>query len=146
MNEQSKNKYPISMNQKPFKNISLSDGNYTVYSFTIGKNSGEIVTVHIFLDKSGYVHHFKMFCNAKNERRRAILGAPLSIIAVGTGFADTDSLNFYFNNTERALKNGIIKHHEKFFVDSKNRYLNILYTCLNRDTKDYLFEIYATDN
>ena len=53
-------KYNYRLNQSPFKNLNLSNSNYTAYSCTVGKEKNNIVTLTFYVNKSGYVEPFSI--------------------------------------------------------------------------------------
>lgn len=111
----------VSLNQKPWKNLAVTDSNYpnyTVYTSSVGKGEHHTTYIHFFVDKSGYIYRLLLSGNTKQAKQEKQLTGILVICMLAFGvnydtlqeFADEQPAflnytnSFYFPNTQKGKK------------------------------------------
>ena len=141
-------KYNYRLNQSPFKNLTLSDSNYTAYSCTVGKEKNNIVTLTFYVNKSGYVSYLNIAGNTKKNKQEQLLGGVLGFCLMSCG-VDIETISsgqipddlFWFNGTEG-----------KIWAQTKNRYIHVksnrIVSNIPSSAKynPFIVEVYATND
>ena len=121
--------YDISFNQRPFKNLALSNQCYTAYTTTAGKDSKNTVTVNFFVDKKGYVSALNIYGNTKSDKQASMFTGVLALCLLSCGvhkealdkWTYTDADQLFIIDSSTSIKLGAKTIH----IDSKRDYSSV---------------------
>ena len=143
-------KYNYRLNQSPFKNLTLSDSNYTAYSCTVGKEKNNIVTLTFYVNKSGYISYINLTGNTKQAKQENLLCGVLIFCLMSCG-VDTDRLSdwAYGFDAEHLF---LVESDSKIWAQTKNRYIHVksnrIVSNIPSSAKynPFIVEVYATND
>ena len=150
MSYEQQKKIDIHFNQTPFKNLTLSDSNYTAYSCTVGKSKDNIVSVTFYINKSGYISYITMTGNTKKLKQEDLLISTLVLCLLSCGLDGEIIDKWGDNNAYFLFKGSGIK--TKLWNTRSKRYVNINSNVFNMKLKEwgkyesYIVEVYATND